>query len=172
MRDFTTFLLAFALLTACDDDNDTAVNISARDWNFITKAGYNNKAEIVAGAMADSLGADSTVRMYASMMIGDHTTAYNDLRNVVNDWHITVPEEPDSIHKAKTAYLRTLSGHMFDTAYINAQIKDHHETIALFQLEADSSDMTALKAYANKYLPALKMHLKMADSIATVLSTR
>lgn len=176
MRMFSTFLLSCAcgaaMLTACGDDNDTTVNLSTLDQHFVTKAGYNNKAEIVAGMVADSLGADSTVRMYGSMMVMDHNTAYDELAGIARNWNVSVPQEPDSVHKAKTAYLRTLSGRTFDTAYINAQIKDHQETIALFQLEADSSDMTQLKAYANKYLPKLKMHLQMADSIATILKTR
>lgn len=177
MSMFTTFLLVCACgaasLSACsDDDDDTNINLSALDRNFVIQAGYNNKAEIVAGAVADSLGADSTVRMYGSMMIMDHTMAYDELANIARTWEVTVPQEPDSLHKAKTAYLRTLSGKTFDTAYINAQIKDHVATIALFQREADSSDLTQLKAYANKYLPKLKMHLQMADSIATVLRTR
>ncbi|WP_158568861.1 DUF4142 domain-containing protein [Chitinophaga silvisoli] len=157
--------------TSCDDDdNDTNVNLSSRDQTFMTKAGFNNKAEIVAGAVADSMGMDSTVRMYGNMMVDDHTTAYNELAGYANSWNVNIPQQPDSIHMAKTAYLRSLSGHSFDTAYINAQIKDHIETIALFQQEADSSSMTQLKAYAGKYLPKLKMHLQMADSIAAVLN--
>ncbi|WP_343689321.1 DUF4142 domain-containing protein [Chitinophaga sp.] len=160
-------------LTSCDNnDDDTNVNLSARDRTFITKAGFNNKAEIVAGAVADSMGTDSTVRMYGKMMVDDHTTAYQELADYANSWSVSIPQQPDSIHIAKTAYLRTLSGHMFDTAYINAQVKDHIETIALFQTEADSSQMTQLKSYAAKYLPKLKMHLQMADSIAAVLHAK
>jgi hemerythrin-like domain-containing protein len=36
-------------------------------------------------------------------------------------------------------------------------------------MEADSSKQVQLKAYANKYLPKIKMHLQKADSISLSL---
>jgi putative membrane protein len=163
-----TGLLCTGVFVACsdDDDNDNLnPGLSAMDQLFVQKAAFGNKAEIDAGQLASTQGSESMVKMFGTMMVSDHQTAYNELAGLTSNWSISIPQTPDSVHIAKKQYLMTLSGHTFDTAYMMSQVKDHHETVDLFQMEADSSKQQQLKDYANKYLPAIKMHLHLADSI-------
>ncbi|MEZ2440524.1 DUF4142 domain-containing protein [Chitinophaga sp. RCC_12] len=158
-------------LSACSDDDDVnpGPGLNSMDRNFMVKAAYGNKAEVDAGSAASTMGRDSLVRAFGAKMVVDHQNAYADLASLANNWNIGLPETPDSVHVAKKQYLLSLSGYSFDTAYMNAQIMDHQATVALFQAELDSGQQVNLKAYASKYLPAIKMHLMMADSIAGVL---
>lgn len=167
---FIVSLLSTGLFVACDDDDDNPdPALTTMDRTFMEKAAYGNKAEIEAGQLASTKGNDTMVKMFGTMMVQDHTTAYDELEDLSDDWDVVIPQTPDSVHQAMKQYLNTLSGYTFDTAYINAQVKDHQQTVALFQLEADSSKQLQLKAYATKYLPKIKMHLQKADSIANAL---
>jgi putative membrane protein len=165
-----TVLIA-SFLTACDDDDDDVTpnnTLSATDSSFMRLAAFGNKAEIDAGTLASTKGTNPAVKTFGQMMVMDHQTAYDDLSSLASSWSITIPTTPDPVHVAKKEYLMTLTGHSFDTAYINAQVMDHENTVALFQKQLDSGRNQQLKDYANKYLPKIKMHLMMADSLDTV----
>ncbi|HEU4552947.1 MAG TPA: DUF4142 domain-containing protein [Chitinophaga sp.] len=159
--------------TACSDDDDDGIGnhlISTHDKNFMTQASYGNWSEVDMGKLADSMSADAGVKMFGQKMQQDHTTAQNELDDIANDWDVTVPNGPDSMHIALKQQMMAMSPHMFDTAYANGQVRDHEKTIALFEDAAANSDQQRLKDYAKKYLPAIKMHKAMADTMAARLA--
>jgi putative membrane protein len=162
---------AFTAVNACsDDDDDAAPALSAKDQTIMEQASYGNIAEVELGLVADSISPTIEVKEFGQMMILDHTTAQQDLEKLAISWSVTIPRAPDSLHAAKKQQLMMMSGHMFDTAYINGQIKDHEATIALLEMAVDESDQQAIKDYANKYLPQVRMHLEHAQMIATELN--
>ena len=75
------------------------------------------------------------------------------------------PSIPDSAHIAKAAYVKTLSSHTFDTAYIYAQVIDHMNTIDLFNKELSNGNNSLIKNLATMNLRIIKMHLQMALDI-------
>jgi putative membrane protein len=165
-------VMATALfISACSDDDITTPDpgVTQNDRYFMEMAAYGNMNETDAGALAVTMGRDTAVKVFGAAMVADHQTAYNDLATLATAWTIAIPQGPDSAHVAMKQYLSGLSGYSFDTAYINAQIKDHEATVALFRKEVDSTSQPQLKAYAQKYLPKIEMHLAMADSISAIL---
>lgn len=158
-------IAAFAALYACSDDDNPTPPLSPKDWTIMEQASYGNIAEIEMGKVADAISATDSVKQFGQMMIADHTIAQKDLQGIANMFSVDIPQTPDSLHAAKKQQLMMMSGYMFDTAYINGQIKDHQATIALLEMAA-ISEQKALQDYANKYLPKVKMHLEHAQSIA------
>ncbi|KQM72688.1 hypothetical protein ASE74_22725 [Pedobacter sp. Leaf216] len=63
-----------------------------------------------------------------------------------------------------TEQLNKLSGTSFDKAYVQMMVTDHQNAVALFEKASQSTD-AAVKAYANKYLPVLKKHLKEVSTL-------
>ncbi|WP_167346234.1 DUF4142 domain-containing protein [Pedobacter ginsenosidimutans] len=61
--------------------------------------------------------------------------------------------------------LNNLSGASFDKAYIGMMLVDHQDAVALFEKASKSTD-NDVKAYANKYLPTLRKHLKQVNTLA------
>ncbi|MBE5319945.1 DUF4142 domain-containing protein [Pedobacter sp. MR2016-19] len=61
--------------------------------------------------------------------------------------------------------LNNLSGASFDKAYVGMIVADHQNAVSLFERATQSTD-PAVKAYANKYLPVLKKHLKQIQALA------
>jgi putative membrane protein len=59
-----------------------------------------------------------------------------------------------------------LSGTDFDREYMKAQIQNHEKAVFLFETEANSGSDPDLKTFAEKALPALRDHLKMARDVA------
>lgn len=125
--------LAGALcLTACDNDNDDNTPMpTAFERDFMVKASFGNHAEIGAGLLADTTAASDSVAYFGEMMVRDHGNAQADLTVLSAATGTGIPQEPDSMHKVIARRLATMSGYMFDTAYMNGQIIDHRNTIAL-----------------------------------------
>ena len=56
-------------------------------------------------------------------------------------------------------------GPAFDKAYVEAQLKGHEETVALFQAYANGGDNARIKQFAKDLLPTLQMHLEHVRKI-------
>jgi putative membrane protein len=170
MKTLARITLLFVCFIGCNKkDIIIDATLNKADVYFMQQASYANLAEITAGALAASKGSYDSVKMFGSMMVTDHTKAQSSLNVLSDKLNVQLPTEPDSAHKAQVAYLQTLSGYAFDTAYINAQVIDHYATISLFETEILTGRNPWVKNYANKNLPVIKMHLEEALSIVDQL---
>ena len=158
-----------ACLISCDkdDENPPPTDVSTTDRNFVVLASMGNQAEIQTSQLALTRGTDTAIKSFAQMMIMDHQMATARLDSIASDLGLYVPDSLDAEHVALHAQLDTLSGYAFDSVYINSQVVDHQENIALFQTERDNGTNQRLRDYAGSLLPHLQMHLQRADSIAS-----
>ncbi|GAA4312286.1 DUF4142 domain-containing protein [Compostibacter hankyongensis] len=154
------------ILCACSMDDDESTVVNDADQAFVMQAGYGNAAEVDLGKLAVSKAAGDGVKDFGQMMVDDHGTAQQELKDIARTWNISMPEQPDSIHQQKHRQLEAMSGTTFDTAYMHGQIIDHEKTIALFEAEMQNGENKRIKDYAGKYLPVIRMHLEKADSLA------
>lgn len=162
--------ISIALLSACkNDDDDSNNSMNNTDRNFMTMASYGNYNEIDAGGVAVSHGNTTMVTSFGSMMQMDHGVAQSDLSAMGARKNVSLPTGPDSAHIAMKQMLMTLSGRSFDTAYMNAQVRDHQATIDLFQDEIANGRDGEVKNFASTKLPVIQHHHHMADSIARAL---
>jgi putative membrane protein len=160
------------VFSSCDKDDDDEAepnNLSASDSLFMMKASRANRAEIELGAMAADKGNHMAVKDFGRHMVTDHTMSLNELDSLADRWNVNLPNDLDSLHKAKKQMLSGMSGYQFDTAYLNSQVKDHIDAIALYEQEAGMGQEQKLKDYAMKTLPHLRMHKAKVDSVLTVV---
>ncbi|MBW8682889.1 DUF4142 domain-containing protein [Chitinophaga rhizophila] len=168
-------LVTFACVFAgCSDDDDDMDNpmVTREDQDFMMKASHGNWAEGDMGKVADSLSNDGGVKMYGRHMQEDHSKAQAELKGIADGWDVDVPEAPDSLHFVMRQQMSRMTPEMFDTTYIKGQIADHIKTIALFENAATNANRQQLRDYANKHLPAIKMHKAMADTMMLRLMAR
>jgi len=165
MKYLCGFALVMFVCAACNKNDNDNTTVNATDSYFMQQASYSNNDEISAGAIAASRGNYDSVRMFGSMMVSDHGNAESSLDSIATSLNITIPSAPDSLHQAMAAQLQTLSGNVFDTTYIGAQVRDHMTAIAIFQTELSSGNNQQVLNYAAKYLPIIQMHLQEAQSI-------
>lgn len=155
-------LLAFA----CDDDDNGGNDDATESETFAREAAYSNMAEIEMGELATQYGDTAFVREFGELMIVEHEKAQDELDSLADELDLDLPNTLKEEHQLLWDSLSILSGHTFDSAYIQSQIRAHTATANMFIAFIDTSDDVNLKAYANKYLPAVQLHLQKADSIA------
>lgn len=165
-------LICSMIVISCNKNNDTStssssgMNGSNTDQDFMKTAAYGNFDEMDAGQLAASNGTDASVKDFGKMMLADHGKAETELSLLAKTKQIGLPNGPDQEHIETKQQLMKLSGRTFDSAYISAQVTDHKTTVDLFQNEISNGKDQDVKNFASKYLPAIKMHLAKADSIA------
>jgi len=136
---------------------------STATTTFLTHAAQDGEAEIELGKLAQEKAADMKVKDFGARMQTDHGNANAELRAIIAKKGVTVPGGPGP-HAAMKAKLEKLQGAAFDQAYMTAMVNDHTKAVREFQTAAKSSDAD-VKGFAEKTLPTLREHLRMAQEV-------
>lgn len=160
MHRFLTFACLFST-AAFATDVPPATKI------FINNVAVANKYEIDTSALALKYGKAAGVKTFAQQMIDDHKKADEDFKVSLSQANIEAPADSlDVEHTAKYAkrgLFTTENG--FDSAYVAAQLKAHHDAVATFKDYAANGPTPALKSFAEKTLPVLTHHLEMVNDL-------
>jgi putative membrane protein len=120
-----------------------------------------------AGQLAMQHGASAQVKRLGQQLMNDQTGESDALQQIAQQENLTLPAEPSMMQQAQTRRLNTLYGPDFDKAFVDTQVAQDAQEIAMFQKEARSGHDPALKGYAQETLPALRRHLALVQSINT-----
>ncbi len=136
---------------------------------FMTKVADVNMAEVKLGQMAQDKGTNQRVKDFGAMMVKDHTAAGNELKSLAGQKNVTLPQTVSNDHQKKADDLNKKSGADFDKAYISAMVDGHQSTINDFEKASKNTKDADVKAWADKTLPTLRMHLDSAKAIKKIL---
>jgi putative membrane protein len=158
--------LSFLLLSACnkDDDGTPAVNSA----EFMQFAAVSGLFEIQSSNLATQKSATTQVVEFAQQMIEDHTVQAQELQTLAQQKNVMLPQSLTAEKAAIIQRLNGLTGTAFDKDYMNAQVVSHDETIERFEQAAANADDEQVRAFANKYLPALRLHRTHAGTVKTL----
>lgn len=135
---------------------------TASAQHFLSKATQANLAEVELGKLAAERGESAEVKQFGQKMVDDHGKANKEVESLASQKGVTLPTYVDAAHKAAKARLEKLSGQAFDRAFAAQMVKDHRAAVALFQTQARTGKDPDVKAFAEKMVPDLQGHLKMA----------
>lgn len=136
----------------------------AADTAFMHKAAMGGMAEVEMGNLAQQKAASDQVKQFGARMVQDHSKANDQLKQIASSKGVTLPASPDKKSQQTMDKMQKLSGAAFDKAYMSDMVADHKHDIAEFQKEAKSGKDADVKAFAEKTLPTLQEHLKMAEA--------
>lgn len=154
-----TFTLAVALLlTACG-----GANLDPKE--FIEEAARGGMGETQMSRIALQRSQNAEIKSFAEEMIGSHSKIDVELAGVAGKKGVTLPRETSSTQKSTASKLESLNGEAFDKEFVNALIKDHENTIKLFQTHASNSPDADIKAFAVANLPKFQEHLQHAQNL-------
>jgi putative membrane protein len=159
------FLLASPLPLVTVAGPATADDLTAQDKMFVNEAGGGGLAEVELGQLAQQQAANPEVKQFGQRMVQDHGQANQKLMAIAKELGATPPEKPGEKAEATKRELKGMAGEKFDQAYIRTMIKDHDQTVALFQREAQEGQSEQLRKFAEETLPTIQEHLQMARSI-------
>jgi putative membrane protein len=144
------------------------------DSQFVMTAAEGGIMEVELGRLAQQKASNAEVKEFASRMVTDHSKANDELKSIAGGKNITLPteEKVKQKHQGMIAKLEKLEGAAFDRAYMADMVKDHNKDVGLFEKEASGGRDKEWKAFAEKTLPTLKEHQKMAKDINAKVSAK
>jgi len=135
-----------------------------------------NQGEIMQGQLATMRATDARVTSYATLMVGDHTSASAMLTTVATAQAIT-PAESDTSNQLMQAgdatlrTLRTTDSAGFDLAYMNAQVMQHAQVLELLDRSlVRNIDNRALQGQARAARDMVAEHLKQGQDLVDELN--
>jgi putative membrane protein len=157
-------------------NNPDATNTSASSTNmrtearkdrlFMEKAAAGGMMEVDLGNAVKDKAQDPQVKDFANKMVTDHTKANDELKDLMSKKGISPPTALPAKDKAEADKLEAKSGADLDKSYMAFMVKDHNKDVKEFQNEAKNGIDPDVKAWAQKTLPTLEEHQKLANDIA------
>ena len=141
----------------------------AADSSFLKDAAQGGLMEVRLGELAQSNASSQAVKDFGRRMVTDHGKMGDDVKNVAARQNVNLPGDISMMEKVTYERLSHKTGVDFDKAYIEDMVKDHKADIAAFEKEVNSGSDPEAKAMAEKALPAIREHLRMAEEIAAQL---
>ncbi len=135
------------------------------DTLFATAAAQGDIYEITSSELALERAASEEVRTFAQDMIADHTATTEQLTPIAEELGVTPPTETTAAAQLDIAYLETLEGAAFDTAYMEGQLVSHESAVAAFEIASKTAQNEALRAFATENLPIIREHLEMVQGM-------
>jgi len=189
MKKIFALLPAFCFMfLACNDTNDTTESTTntststndATDVNpsttnnvvtdeksseFLKKVTNSGMAEVQLAKLAQQKATIDAVKNFAAMLERDHTAVNQQVKSLADQRSVAIPSTISDDKQKMYADMEKMTGKAFDKDYISMMVKSHNDGISLFEdTRANASDID-VKNFADKTLPALKMHLDSAKAI-------
>ncbi len=116
---------------------------NTQDQTFVTAAAQGGMAEVQEAELAKTNGSSSSVKMFATKMIADHTKANAKLTALATKDGFTLPSGIGATNEAMKEKLQGLTGGNFDTAYLNGQVAGHEKMAMLMEQRCRRSKSTS-----------------------------
>ncbi|HEX2960926.1 MAG TPA: DUF4142 domain-containing protein [Ignavibacteriales bacterium] len=151
--------------TGATGSSRTGSTASSVNQEFVSDAASGGMMEVELGTMAVQNASSQEVKDFGRRMIDDHSKANDELKSIAAKENIPVPAALKDENRDDVDKLSKLSGSDFDKEYMDMMVKDHKKDIKNFEDMAQNAQSPELKAFAQKTLPTLRQHLKMAQDI-------
>lgn len=144
--------------------NDTAQEM--KDKMFLRKAAEGGLGEVQLGKLAAVKANSQDVKDYGQKMVDDHTKLNNDMAPIAGSMGVMLPKKMAKDDQLEYDKLNGMSGDDFDKEYLVYMVKDHHEALREFRVEAVSTSDPELKAAVDNGASVIHLHLVTVAKLA------
>lgn len=142
------------------EDNDLE-----NDADFVARAVANNYAEISFAQLASQKSMNADVKSIAQTLEKDHTKVLGELKVLAQKKAISIPVEAEDKDQRKSERFYDESGKDFDKKWSKEMIDKHEKSINSFEKRIEKTEDAELKAFLEKTLPHLRMHLDKLNAV-------
>lgn len=151
--------------TSSTAPSTTNVVTDEKSADFLKKVTNSGMAEVQLAKLAQQKATIDAVKNFAAMLERDHTAVNDQVKNLAGQRNVTLPASPSDDKQKMYTDMEKMTGKAFDKEYISMMVKSHNEGISLFEDTKSNASDVDVKNFADKTLPALKMHLDSAKAI-------
>ncbi|RYY68646.1 MAG: DUF4142 domain-containing protein [Chitinophagaceae bacterium] len=143
----------------------TVMPVDSATARFLVKATQGGLAEVASGNVAQGRTTNEGVKMFASMMVNDHSNVNGQIQTLAQQRMVSLPTETSEENKKMMADTEKKTGKDFDRAYMDMMVAAHKKTISMFEKASGEIADSAVKDLITQTLPKVKTHLDSAQAI-------
>ena len=153
--------------TSTDGGPNTATSVVTDEKSsaFLMKAANSGIAEVQLAKLAQQKATIDAVKSFAAMLERDHSAVNDQVKNLAGQRNVSLPASPSEDKQKMYTDMEKMTGKAFDKEYISMMVKSHNDGINLFEDTRSNASDIDVKNFADKTLPAIKMHLDSAKAI-------
>ena len=153
--------------TATETNTSTTNNVitDEKSSEFLKKVTNSGMAEIQLAKLAQQKATIDAVKNFAAMLERDHTAVNQQVKTLADQRSVALPTTVSDDKQKMYTDMDKMTGKSFDKDYISMMVKAHNDGISLFEDTRSNASDIDVKNFADKTLPALKMHLDSAKAI-------
>jgi putative membrane protein len=137
-----------------------------QDKMFLRKAAEGGIAEVKLGQLAAQKASSDDVKAFGQKMVEDHTKLNIEMAQVADSMGVMLPKSMNKEDQAEYDKLSKLAGDEFDREYLSFMVKDHHNDLHEFRMEAASNADPTLRDEVVKAEVIIHEHTVMVDKLA------
>lgn len=163
MKKILFFLLIpFLTFTSAQDQQNEKNTMKEND--FVKEAAHGSMMEIAMGKLASEKANSDKVKEFGQLMVRDHTKASEELKEIAKSNNIEIPNSMSEDHKEKVNEFNSINNEDFDREFMSKMIEAHEKDIEKFEDAAEDNENEQIRQWAEKTLPTLKEHYKLAQN--------
>ncbi|MGK7390430.1 MAG: DUF4142 domain-containing protein [Candidatus Cyclobacteriaceae bacterium M2_1C_046] len=137
---------------------------------FLIYASMVNKMQLLVSEMAMEKAATEKVRQYANIIHEDHKLHLQNLKQILDDRDMNVPDTLSQRFNNIITELQNSSGAEFDRQFVDFMIEDHKKAIAKYEnAKAHILQEGPIYAWLDNSLPALHRHEQKGQQVERLL---
>jgi putative membrane protein len=144
--------------------SDTAQQM--KDKMFVRNAAQGGLAEVALGKLAAGKGASEDVKAFGQKMVEDHGKLNEEMGQLADSIGARIPKKVSKEQQAQYDKLNSLSGEEFDKEYIACMMRDHHQDLREFRMEASSTNDPDVQEAVDKAAQVIREHMVTIDKMA------
>lgn len=152
------------------DNDSTGVENDAKedDSEFLMAVAEVDMKEIELGKLAQK-SANADVKALGTMMVTEHTKSSTEAKALAASKNITLPAGPtEDVQKAVEEFNKKKAVD-FNKDYADKMVEGHEKTIGKFEDYVKNGTDAEIKAWAQKTIPVLQMHLQHSKEVQAKL---
>ena len=143
--------------------------MTTQDVSFLKDAKVSIMFELATSRLAALYATTPWGKEFAKEMVDEHTSSGNELDMIAKEAGVALPTGLPAAKQTIVAALQKANGTGFDEAYRKTQIDNHQSANATYDREIKMGHDSAVRNFAIKTLPAIRMHLKLAKLQKTMM---
>jgi putative membrane protein len=148
-----------------DSSKMGAATVDDKTHTFMNDAAVGGMTEVEASKLAAERAMNPRVKMFAEMMVKDHSAANDELKTIARGKNVNLPAELGGKNQDHITDLSKKKGADFDKAYMKMMESDHKDVVDAFEKCAKDGTDPDVKTFCSQKLPTLRMHLDSAKAI-------
>lgn len=148
-----------------ENASDTMGTVDEKSSSFLVRVANAGMSEVELTKLAESKAATPEIKQFANMLWNDHTQLNAQVKQLAGDRKITLPDSTSADHRKLMDDMKAKSGKNFDKAFIETLIKNHNNSIDLFEKAVNEVNDSGVRTFADNTLPKLRMHRDSARAI-------